>query len=149
MHTKGQCQCGTCRYTVDAKPFVAYTCHCTECQKLSASAFTSLMQVPAESVTVTSGSPTNKDRTTETGNVLKTWFCARCGSVLFAENSARPRVRSVHIGTLDDVQNIAVNAHIWVKRKLPWVNLPEGHRIFDEAGDWTEDYANDPTRYHS
>ena len=43
--------------------------------------------------------------------------------------------------------DVAVDAHIWVKRKLPWVQLPAGHRIFEEAGDWTPDYVHDPGRY--
>jgi len=27
------------------------------------------------------------------------------------------------------------------------VQLPKHHRVFDEAGDWTTDYAADITRY--
>jgi len=143
----GACQCGTCRYTVRAKPYVAYTCHCTECQKLSSSAFASLMQVPSESVEVTSGSPVTRERIADSGNVLESWFCPTCGSTLFAKNSARPRVRTIHIGTLDDARDVQVNAHIWMKRKLDWVNVPKTHRVFEEAGDWSEDYAHDMDRY--
>jgi hypothetical protein len=105
------------------------------------------MQVPAESVLMTGGSSTISERTTDTGNVLSTWFCSVCGSTLFAENSARPRIRTVHIGSLEHPEMIEVNAHIWVKRKLPWVTLPEGHRMFEAAGDWSEDYAQDMSRY--
>lgn len=147
MPAKGRCQCGECRYTVNARPYVAYTCHCTECQKLSSSAFVSAMQVPAESVEVTGGAPATRERVADSGNVLKTWFCPSCGSALFARNSARPRLRTIHIGTLEHAADVEVSAHIWVKRKLPWVSLPKGHRIFDEAGDWSDDYADDPERY--
>jgi hypothetical protein len=142
----GSCQCGTCRYTVEADLYVAYTCHCTECQKLSSSAFLSCMHVPSERVRITHGSPLTHKRTADSGNVLDTWFCPSCGSSLFAENSARPRIRTVHIGTLAHPEDVEVNAHIWAKRRLPWVSLPAHHRVFDGAGDWTEDYAHDPTR---
>ncbi|MFT5444879.1 MAG: hypothetical protein ACI9DC_000039 [Gammaproteobacteria bacterium] len=147
LPTNGHCQCGACTYTLHAQPYVAYTCHCTACQKLTGSAFLSCMQVPAESVTMTGGAPVTSERTTDTGNVLRTWFCSSCGSTLFAENSARPRVRTVHIGSLEHPEIAEVNAHIWVRRKLPWITLPKGHRIFDAAGDWTEDYAQDLSRY--
>ncbi|HJL53038.1 MAG TPA: GFA family protein [Arenicellales bacterium] len=143
----GRCQCGGCSYTLDSEPYVAYTCHCIESQKLTASAFLSCMQVASESLKITSGSPTTRERIADSGNVLGTWFCSSCGSTLFAENSARPRIRTVHIGSLEYPEDVEVAAHIWVKRKLPWIHLPKNHRIFDEAGDWTEDYAQDLSRY--
>ena len=51
------------------------------------------------------------------------------------------------LGRVDKPHLVEVSAHIWVKRKLPWVVLPDDHRIFDSAGDWTQDYINDPSRY--
>ncbi|MEE2782026.1 MAG: GFA family protein [Pseudomonadota bacterium] len=144
---KGRCQCGACAYTLDSKPYIAYTCHCSECKKLTASAFLSCMQVASESLKNTRGSPINRERIADSGHVVRTWFCSACGSTLFAENSARPRIRTVHIGSLEHPEDVEVTAHIWVKNKLPWINLPRNHRIFDEAGDWTEDYAQDLSRY--
>ena len=143
MPASGGCQCGECRYTISAKPYVAYTCHCTECQKLSSSAFASLMQVPSEGVEIVRGAPKCRSRIADSGNVLETWFCPSCGSSLFAKNSARPRVRTIHTGTLEHAEDVEVSAHIWVKRKLPWVEFPETHRVFHEAGDWTDEYADD------
>ncbi len=105
------------------------------------------MQIPRESFELVTGKPRARDRIADSGNVLNTAFCGACGSTLYIDNSARPRVRTVHVGSLDDPHAVEVSAHIWVKRKLPWVVLPEQHRIFAAAGDWTEDYASDPTRY--
>jgi len=105
------------------------------------------MHVPIESFELTSGSPISHRRVADSGNVLETWFCPACGSTLFADNSSRPLVRTVHIGTLDYPEHVDVRAHIWVKRKVPWIELPKAHRIFDEAGDWTEDYGDDLSRY--
>jgi hypothetical protein len=147
LPARGSCRCGLCRYIFDAQPFVAYTCHCRECQRLTASAFLTCIQLPAESLQITSGDPATDQRIAESGNSLTTHFCRDCGSTLYIENSARPHVRTLHVGTLDCPESVDVNAHIWVKRKLPWVELPTDHRIFDGAGDWREDYANDPTRY--
>ena len=36
---EGGCQCGAIRYRVTGAPVTFYACHCTECQKQSASAF--------------------------------------------------------------------------------------------------------------
>lgn len=143
----GQCQCSQIQYAVSAQPFVAYTCHCSKCQQLSSSAFITCIQVPSESVSVTSGNAACRERMADSGNQLITWFCSDCGSALFSQNSARPRIRTVYVGTLAQPQDVLVNAHIWLKRKLPWVILPEAHRLYAEAGDWTQDYANDLGRY--
>ena len=146
---KGSCQCGECRYTVNALPYVAYACHCVECQRLSSSAFACLMHVPSESVELSRGSPASRERTADSGNVLETWFCPSCGSTLFARNSSRPRVRTIHIGTLEHAEQGEIAAHSWVKRKLPWGAIPKAHRVFEEAGDWSEEYAADPSRYRA
>jgi len=143
----GGCQCGECRYELSADPYVAYTCHCRACQKLTASAFLSCMQIPIEGFKPSRGTPESRSRTADSGNVLNTAFCGKCGSTLYIDNSARPRVRTVHIGSLDNPDHVEVTAHIWVKRKLPWVILPASHRIFEAAGNWTQDYLADPSRY--
>jgi len=145
--TIGQCQCGTVQYELTAQPFVAYTCHCSACQKLSSSAYNTCIQVPGESVDIISGNAATRDRLADSGNKLTTWFCSLCGSALYSQNAARPRIRTVYVGTLQHPHSVEVNAHIWVKRKLPWVTLPEDHRIFDEAGDWSQDYEHDLSRY--
>ncbi|MGI9323849.1 MAG: GFA family protein [Pseudomonadales bacterium] len=143
----GRCQCGNLTYSVSAEPFVAYTCHCRECQRLSSSAFNTCAQVPAESVQIMTGMAATRTRATETGNRLTMWFCSNCGSALYCQNSARPRINTVFVGTLDQPEAVQVSAHIWLKHKLPWFNVPSGHRSFDGPGDWTADYAEDLQRY--
>lgn len=143
---QGGCQCGALRYRCQAPPFVAYTCHCLACQHVTASAFATCIQVPAEALVVTEGTPTLGERQADSGNHVTTSFCGRCGSAIFVGNAARPRLRTIYVGTLDDAASVPVDAHIWTSRRLPWVVLPEGHRIFPEAGDWRPDYANDPSR---
>ena len=43
----GGCQCGAIRYEISEAPQLVYTCHCTDCQRLTSSAF-SLGMVVAE-----------------------------------------------------------------------------------------------------
>jgi hypothetical protein len=35
----GGCQCGNIRYEITEAPRLVYTCHCTDCQRLTSSAF--------------------------------------------------------------------------------------------------------------
>jgi hypothetical protein len=144
--SSGNCQCGEIAYELTAPPFVQYTCHCKECQKLTSSAFSLCMQVPAESLSITKGQATPRERATDSGNRLTTWFCGHCGSALFAQNSARPKLRTIFAGTLAHASEVEVDAHIWLRSKLPWLQVPETHRRFDQAGDWLQDYQHAPDR---
>ena len=143
---EGGCLCGAVRYRCSAQPFVAYTCHCRDCQRITASAFATCIQVPAEALEILNGAPRNAVRIADSGNRLTTSFCGGCGSALVVAPDARPRLRTLYAGCLDDASEVAVDAHIWTARRLSWVVLPEGDRVFPEAGDWRPDYAHDPTR---
>ena len=35
----GGCVCGSVRYEITAEPFMVYACHCTDCQRITSSAF--------------------------------------------------------------------------------------------------------------
>jgi len=113
---------------------------------MTASAFATCIQVPAEAFAMTRGVPRTRERISHDGNRLTIHFCGACGSALFMANSARPRLRTLLVGTLDRPEDVQVSAHIWTSRRLPWVVLPENHRLFEEDGDWAPDYAADPAR---
>ena len=51
----GGCQCGKIRYEISEAPQLVYTCHCTDCQRLTSSAF-SLGLVVAEPPFIAAGS---------------------------------------------------------------------------------------------
>ena len=143
---EGGCLCGSVRYRCEAQPFVSYTCHCLDCQHITSSAFATCIQVPAEAFAVTAGEPSSMERVADSGNRLTTSFCGACASALFVANVARPRLRTIYVGTLDRAGDVEVDAHIFVRRRLPWVVLSSEHRLFDGPGDWRPDYAADPTR---
>jgi Glutathione-dependent formaldehyde-activating enzyme len=42
----GGCQCGAIRYEITEAPQLVYTCHCTDCQRLTSSAFSIGIVVP-------------------------------------------------------------------------------------------------------
>src|SRR5689334_7921585 len=114
---EGGCQCGAVRYRCTASPFVSYTCHCLECQRLTSSAFATLIQVPAEAFSIVQGAATCRERVADSGNRLSTAFCAGCGSALYSANAARPRLRTIYVGTLDSAADVEVTAHIWTKSR--------------------------------
>ena len=142
----GGCACGAVRYECTAEPFVSYACHCTDCQKRTGSAFGISVQVPAEAVRVTQGAPKSRIRVADSGNEFTSYFCGDCGSTLFSTSKARPRIRTITGGTLDDSSWVPMQANIWTRSALPWVLMAEDADSYPKGPDWSKYYAADLSR---
>ena len=67
----GGCHCGKIRYEISEAPQLVYTCHCTDCQRLTSSAF-SMGLVLAETAFHGSGiEPRPLQRTADSGRVFR------------------------------------------------------------------------------
>jgi hypothetical protein len=116
----GGCQCGAVRYEIDAEPLTVIACHCTECQKQSASAFGMTVPVPRAALRIVRGEAKHWSRVAESGNVLGAMFCPTCGVRLYHE-PANKALLNVKAGTFDDRSWIAPVGHIWTEAAQPWV----------------------------
>ena len=76
----GSCQCREIRYQSEGEPLGLYVCHCRECQKLSAAAFSLSLLVPRAGFRLIRGSPKSWTRPTDSGQTLICYFCPTCGS---------------------------------------------------------------------
>lgn len=54
---EGGCLCGKVRFRITAPPLLTIACHCKGCQRLTASAFSLSVGVPADGFEVTQGDP--------------------------------------------------------------------------------------------
>lgn len=133
LQVEGGCRCGACRYTltVDVMPPV-YCCHCQICQTTSGSAF-SQQAVVAESAIAAEGPIAEYRYATNSGALSYHRLCGECHTRLWNTNTLRPGIALVRAGTLDDAEQIVPRAHIWVKRKQPWVVLPDGLPQWSES----------------
>jgi hypothetical protein len=122
---KGGCRCGAVRYTltVSETPCV-YACHCLDCQTWSGSAFAEAMIVPETALAVT-GATTIYELTGASGHLSRQRMCPICHARVFNTNTSRPGLAVIRAGTLDDSHLLNVVAHIWTKRKQPWLTIAE------------------------
>ena len=135
---QGGCRCAAVRYTLalDALPRT-YACHCRDCQTWSGSAFSQQTFV-AEALLNVSGPVVGYELVTPSGNVSLQRMCAVCHTRVYNSNSARPGIVVVRAGTLDRSDELEVVAHIWVKRKQPWLRLPPDVPAWSEAAPGAE-----------
>lgn len=131
---EGGCQCGAVRYRVSLEKVVGYACHCLECQKQSASAFGLSVPIPAEQLRI-DGAMGCYRRDTDSGSSMNCWFCATCGSRLYHQSVDESDWVSLKGGTLDQPDLLNPAAHIWVKRKRPWVLLSPDIPAYDTEPD--------------
>jgi hypothetical protein len=132
-HTGG-CLCGAVRYQVHGDPAIGLVCHCSFCRRRLASAFAVVAYFDEKAVEFTRGELADYEhRSDESGRWLRLNFCARCGTQISHTAEARPGMRAIAAGTFDDPDWFAVDRHVWVRSKRPWVSIPEDVAIYEQG----------------
>jgi hypothetical protein len=133
---QGGCICGAIRYAIAQAPYLVYACHCTDCQRITSSAF-SIGVVIADGGFSQQGKQARSvpGGVAASGRVKSRWVCPDCGTWLFG--SPQPgtdypgMTRVVRGGTLDDTSWLSPTAHYWTRSRQPWVVLPEGTTVLE------------------
>jgi len=108
-----------------------YTCHCTECQTQSGSAFGMTMLVRENTLNVT-GRLKEFIRISDKGNTVKAYFCPECGIRIYGKPGYIKGVLSLKPGTLDDTSWLKPKTALWVKSSQGWFDLPRGTETLQE-----------------
>jgi hypothetical protein len=131
----GTCQCGAVHYVVKQAPIVTVVCHCTDCQKISAGAFTITMLVKREDFELVRGKLGVFDRPAESGNIARCYFCPTCSNRIYHEDPEKPEVIRVKPGTFDDTSIIQPQMHVWTRNAQAWVKLPDDMPCYEMQPD--------------
>jgi hypothetical protein len=116
---------------------MVYNCHCTNCQKVSGSAFSVALTILESGFAFVQGTPREVEWTSDAGNLRYGIFCGDCGSRI--ANGQRPGAGflSLRAGTLDDTSWVEPVGDIWLRSAQPWVPIPEGRlRADQQPGDY-------------
>jgi hypothetical protein len=129
----GGCRCGGVRYSLNLPQLPrAYACHCLDCQTWSGSAFSEQFLLGEDDLVVT-GPVTIYEFTNPSGRISRQRMCPTCHTRIYNTNSSRPGIAVVRAGTLDESHTLNLVAHIWIKRKQPWIVIPDGVPTWPEA----------------
>lgn len=116
----GGCQCAALRYEVVAPPLMIYACHCTNCQRISGSAFAISVTITEDALRFTSGQPSIVEWRSDAGNGRFGKFCGECGCRIAHGQIPSNRILSLRAGTFDDAQWVSPVGHIWMESAQPW-----------------------------
>ncbi len=142
----GGCLCGAIRYRLNAPPLMIYNCHCTNCQKITGSAFVVSATILESSFEIMEGGPKRYEWTSDAGNRRYGLFCGACGGRIAHGQTPGNGFLSLRAGTFDDTSWIEPVGDIWTKSAQGWIEFP-ANRLRTEGQ--PTDYAPFLERYRA
>jgi hypothetical protein len=123
MKIDGACHCGFLAYEAEVDPAKVEVCHCTDCQKLSGSAFRVIVPSEPGSFRLLRGIPKTYVKTADSGNRRVQAFCPHCGTSIYGtpEIEGTPRSVTLRVGTINQRAELTPQAQFWTRSGMPWV----------------------------
>ncbi len=129
------CRCGKVRMRISAPPMLTMACHCRGCQRMTASAYSLSVAVPATGFAVTQGEP-------EVGGLhgtSKHFHCGYCKSWLFTRPEGMDEMVNVRASMLELPQLrawLVVWAETYTSEGFAWAKTGAKHSFpkFPEVG---------------
>jgi hypothetical protein len=112
---EGGCRCGETRFRVDKPPLLTMACHCAGCQKMSASAFSLSIAVPADGFELIGGEPVLGGFSRDMH-----FFCPRCMSWMFTRPIGFDWFVNIRATMLDQHGWFEPFVETYTSERLPW-----------------------------
>lgn len=120
---KGRCACGKVSYESSADtPAFTGICHCKTCQRSTGSAFSIVIAVPDDSLSIAGTLKTHTSQG-DSGKSISRQFCPECGSLIADRAELMPGMTMLNAGTLDDTSWVKPAMQIYCETMQPWVSL--------------------------
>ncbi len=126
----GRCVCGAVALTIAAEPVATRQCWCRQCQAIAAGGPTNNAIFAADAVNVT-GNVAASCWTAASGNILTHTFCPGCGTQLYAQSSARPQLKTVRLGVIDQPHGLRPQIVIWTADAPDWAVIDSTLETFE------------------
>jgi hypothetical protein len=117
------CRCAQVRIQITAPPIITMACHCTGCQRMTASAYSLSVAIPSAGFTVTTGEPVIGGLHGRTHH----YFCPHCMSWIFTRPEGMDWFVNLRATMLDDPGWARPFVETFTREKLPWATTPAVH----------------------
>jgi hypothetical protein len=120
---EGGCRCGRVRIRITATPLLTMACHCTGCQRMTASAYSLSVAIPSQGFSVTQGDPVIGGL----HGAHRHYFCSYCLGWMFTRPDGMDWFVNIRSTMLDDPRWAVPFVETWTREKLPWATTPAVH----------------------
>lgn len=122
MKIDGSCHCGAIAFEAEIDPERVGICHCTDCQKLSGSAFRVTALCQKNRFRLVRGRPRAYVKTADSGNARIQAFCDACGSPIYTTSADTPcRTIGIRLGVINQRSALKPTRQFWHRSALPWL----------------------------
>ena len=121
---EGGCRCGAVRVRVTKPPLLTGACHCAGCQRMTASAYSLTVTVPADGFEVTKGEPVLGGLK---GPVSHHRHCPDCLSWMFTRAEGFDGFVNLRASVLDERSWFEPYVELWTDEGLPWARTGARH----------------------
>ncbi|MCV2445774.1 GFA family protein [Paracoccus sp. DMF] len=122
MQITGQCHCGAVGYRAVIDPEAVSICHCTDCQRLTGSAFRLTVRARAQDFTLTGTAPRCYLKHGDSGAKRFQYFCGDCGAPIYTTGEGEAaQIVGIRAGTIDQRAQLVPRSQIWGRSRLPWL----------------------------
>ncbi len=127
----GSCLCGHIKYEYTGEPGPSSYCHCSDCKKVTGSAFIVSVRFETDFFSIITGNSTKSHtKIADSGNSITRDFCPNCGSPIFTKSPNNPEHIWVRAGTLNDSSFIKPAHQSWTDSKVDWADIPKDINSF-------------------
>lgn len=130
MHVTGGCHCGAIAYEAEIDPERVSICHCTDCQRLTGTAYRVSTVARQEDFRLLRGTPKTYVKHGESGAYSRQFFCPDCGSHLYRMGEDNAFV-GIRVGTINERADLSPRKQIWCRSALPWTGNIEALPRFE------------------
>lgn len=117
---RGECRCARVRFEITTPPIMTMACHCTGCQRMSASAFSLSAAIPSAAFSITQGEPVIGGLR----GALQHFFCDYCMSWLFTRADGFESFVNIRVTMLEEPRQFPPYIETYTSEKLPWASTP-------------------------
>jgi hypothetical protein len=122
MRIEGGCHCGHITYRAEVDPADVIICHCTDCQKLSGTAFRTVVFAAEKDFVFLGAPPKVYVKTAESGRQREQTFCPECGSPIYsAPVGMEPRTLGIRLGTVSQRDELPPQSQYWSRSAQAWL----------------------------
>jgi hypothetical protein len=120
MKIHGGCHCGHIRYEAEVDPARVTICHCTDCQRLTGSAYRVTVRALRKDFSLLAGTPRTYIKTADSGASRAQVFCADCGSPLYTYAVGGGEILGLRVGCIEQRDALVPARQVWCRSALGW-----------------------------